>query len=771
MKLSLNWIKDFVDLKGIKTEDIVTRLGLATSEIEGVEEKGNLAGCVVGRIVTCEPHPERKKLNVLTVDNGSKIVNVICGAPNCRVGLTVAFAKVGSTIGDIKVGIATIAGFESHGMCMSEHELGISTDHDGIIELPDTLQVGTDIHKVLPDLRDTLIEIDNKSLTNRPDLWGHYGFARELSAIFGRKLKPINVALLDKYETLEKLPVAIEKDAPAFALGTIRIENITLPKSPIQMRTRLFYCGINSHEFLVDLSNYIMLELGQPNHAFDLRKIKKLSVGTVKEGTEFITLKDQVIKATPSMLFIKDGETPVSLAGIMGGKNSSIDAETTGTMFEVATFDATSIRRTSQATGIRSDASARYEKALDVALGKMAVARIVEETLRADKKAKVTSAFSQVIPKPQATIKIKLEKEYLERFAGMKFNYTKVKAHLTALGFAPVITAKTISVTVPSWRATKDISNRADVIEEIVRMFGYDNVVPVAPKKTVNPRAELPHLVAQNRIKDILVDKYSMTEVHTYIWNSQSALKELNITTPSYLSVVNSVVQGSEQIRSEISPSLIHVASKNPTIDDIGIFEIARVYKKDGEKTVLGILCKDYKTLSEVVTDVMRLVSMKISYDIGKSTDVKYLHPKNNAVVNSPLSQGEYRAGSAGRGVVPAGFIGSMHPSVNVKNGYAVAEIILDGMFDEIPPAERMKFSKFPSTTLDFTFTTSRQYGELANHFDKFEHKHVMSYRLKDVFENNYTLEFKVGSYEKTLTGEDIQELVDTITKYGGQLT
>jgi len=765
MKLSLNWIKDFVDLKGISTQDVVTRLGLSTCEIEGTEERGIAKNVVVGRIVTCEKHPERKKLHVLTVDKGDRIVNVICGAPNCRVGLTVAFAQVGSTIGNINVGKAEIAGYESHGMCLSEHELGISSDHDGIIELSDNLKPGTDLHVAMPGLSDTIIEIDNKSLTNRPDLWGHYGFARELSAIFGRKLKPIKLETLDKFRELPQLPISIENKADCFSFGAIRIENINVPKSPLEMRIRLFYCGINSHEYLVDLSNYIMLELGQPNHAFDLAKVgNKLSIGNIAEGTEFITLKDQEIKAASNMMFIKASGEPVSLAGIMGGKNSSIDAATTGTIFEMATFDATNIRRTSQALGIRSDASTRYEKSLDVNLIPLAAARITQEVAKADKKAKVTSAFTHIISRPSKEIKIKLEKEYLERFAGISFDYNKVKSHLTALGFAPVITAKSITVTIPSWRATKDISNRADVIEEIVRMFGYDNVTPVAPKKSMKPRLPLPHLAAQSRIKDILADKYGMTEVHTYIWNNSATMKELNIDTSSFLSVINSVVAGSEQIRCELGPSLISVISKNKLKDDIAIFEIGRTFSEHkGEQTRLGVALagkKDsaelYKELSEIITDVMSLVSVNINFNLSQVKQ-KHFHPRNNA--NIMVAEKTH------------GKIGVIHPSVTAtidpKMNITVCEIMLDDLFNGEQATKKMRFNKFPTTTLDFTFASGKPYGDMQSHFDKFKHQFLLSYRLKDVYEGNFTLEFSIGSYEKTLDSDDLQKIWQDIVAHG----
>ena len=278
MKISLNWLNEFVDLSNIKIEDIVSRFSLCTAEIEGYEVKGIDKSVVVGEIKTCK-QVEGKKLSVLTVFDGKKNHQVVCGAPNVKEGLKVIYAPAGASLGGVKLEVKTIAGVESHGMCLSEQELGVSDDHSGIIGLYG-VPVGKSILEEMPYLCDTIIEIDNKSITNRPDLWGHYGIARELATIFDKPLKPLAVEDLEQYAKLPAVPVKIESDL-CHSYGAIRVENITRKVSPLEMRVRLFYLEINSHGFLVDLSNYLMFEVGQPNHAFDATKIGEISVGHI----------------------------------------------------------------------------------------------------------------------------------------------------------------------------------------------------------------------------------------------------------------------------------------------------------------------------------------------------------------------------------------------------------------------------------------------------------------------------------------------------------
>ena len=254
MYISLNWIKEFVNLDGIEVDELVKRFGLATAEVEGVEYKGqNISNVVVAEIKSVENHPDSKKLHILQVDDGlENLTQVVCGAPNVRVGMKTAFARVGAQVQDIKIGKAKLAGVESFGMCCGEDEIGIGSDHSGIIELDSNLKNGTDIKEVFP-IDDVIIEVDNKSLTNRPDLWGHYGIAREFATIFKRDLKQVDRVDLTAYNNLPKLNVAVETP-DCYRYSALSVDNVTVKKSPQVMKIRLNYCGMRDINLLADMT-------------------------------------------------------------------------------------------------------------------------------------------------------------------------------------------------------------------------------------------------------------------------------------------------------------------------------------------------------------------------------------------------------------------------------------------------------------------------------------------------------------------------------------
>ncbi|MBQ9769363.1 MAG: phenylalanine--tRNA ligase subunit beta, partial [Clostridia bacterium] len=279
MFLSMNWISDFIDFTGLDKLKLINQFSLSTAEVENeIFMKGSdISGIVVAEIKSVEEHPESKKLHLLKVDAGDgKLTDVVCGAPNVRVGMKTAFAKVGAKIGDITIAPRPLAGFDSFGMCCSEKEIGISDDNSGIMDITEDVPNGTDI-KDLYEIEDIVFEVDNKSLTNRPDLWGHSGIAREFAALAGRPLKPLDTVDLAAYNDLPKVDMKIE-DPLCQRYSCLQVENITKNVSPVNMRIRLYYCGMRGINLLADLTNYLMLEMGQPMHAFDSRKVEKLRI-------------------------------------------------------------------------------------------------------------------------------------------------------------------------------------------------------------------------------------------------------------------------------------------------------------------------------------------------------------------------------------------------------------------------------------------------------------------------------------------------------------
>ncbi|MDE6124874.1 MAG: phenylalanine--tRNA ligase subunit beta, partial [Eubacterium sp.] len=291
MFLSMNWISDFVDFTGLDKVKLINQFSLSTAEVENeIFFKGSdISGIVVAEIKSVLPHPESKKLHLLKVDTGKdELTDVVCGAPNAREGMKTAFAQVGAHIGDIEITPRKLAGYTSNGMCCSEKEIGISDDNSGIMEITDDVANGTDL-KDIYEIDDIIFEVDNKSLTNRPDLWGHYGIAREFAALAGRPFKPLDTADLAKYGNLPKVDMKIE-DPLCQRYSCLQVENINRSVSPVNMRIRLFYCGMRAINFLADLTNYLMLEMGQPMHAFDSRKVEKIRIKRFEKPFEFQTL-------------------------------------------------------------------------------------------------------------------------------------------------------------------------------------------------------------------------------------------------------------------------------------------------------------------------------------------------------------------------------------------------------------------------------------------------------------------------------------------------
>jgi phenylalanyl-tRNA synthetase beta chain len=726
MKISLNWLNEFIDLSGIDIKDIAARFSLTTAETEGYQlKKPLIKGAVAGEIKTCEKVRDSKKLTKLTIFDGRSDLQVICGAPNVRVGMKVVYADVGTK---------TIAGVESCGMCLGADELGFSNEHWDIIELDDAVKAGTDIIKLFPDLEDTIIEIDNKSITNRPDLWGHYGIARELAVIFNRPLKPLETADLNRYSHLPEIPVTIENKNDCLSYGAIRVDNISCIKTPFFMQIRLFNLGINPHGFVVDLTNYVMLEIGQPNHAFDADKIGRISIGNLPKGGKFITLKNNELTTAENMLFIKSDGAPVALAGVIGGQNSQIDETTRGCVFEFATFDAACVRKTASVIGTRTDASTRYEKSLDTNLNAVAAARTVYLAQKYNKAAAVSSCFSRSVSKETTCKKLEVEKRYAESFCGVKFNWADVAVKLRGLGFYVTDNKDKLCVVVPTWRSTKDISCEADIIEEIIRTYGYDKIVPVPPVFSVKPVKQPAKHRLVKQIKDLLCYKYGCNEVHTYIWSE----------TPSSLRIVNSCVKGCDWILENLAPSLLSVFAKNRAqFDNVRIFEIGQVY--DGklvEQKRLAVCIQDYKELADIIRGLFGA-----KFRLGGASK-KFLHPKNNAVIEV--------------GGKEVGYIGVV-PDKNT----AVAEVCLDLPDLDGAAVKAKPISRYQKNTLDFTFETDKVYGEVEATFEKFSHPLNMGFKLKDVYNKSYTLQFTVGSYKRTLTAEDINGIWSEIIAFG----
>lgn len=783
MYISINWIKDFVDLDGIDVENLIYKFTMSTAEVEGITKHGqDVNGVIVAKILSVENVENSKKLHKLMVDTGSEKLQVICGAPNVREGAKVAFAQVGSTVGGQKIGQATLAGETSNGMCLSEKELGISDDHSGIIILDDEAKLGEDIKNIIP-VDDIIYEVDNKSLTNRPDLWGHYGIAREIAAITGRKLKPLDVENLQLYNDLEKLSINVEhQDDKQLCLrySALRVENVTKKQASWKMKVRLFYCGMRSINLLADMTNYIMLELGQPMHAFDNRIVSSVEIKTLKEDSEFTTLDGQKRKLDKGTLMIHNDKEPVAIAGVMGGLASEIEDDTTTLFLESANFDAVAIRKTASKIDLRTDAAARYEKTLDPELTELAVARFIKILKDEDKDIKVTSSFSDVYIEKYSHITIEIDKPYIDRAIGKVLTMEEVTTTLRNLEYDIDVKGDNITIEVPTFRATKDVSQKADIIEEIARIHGYDNIEPKTNLWAITPVAKDETRELEYSAKELLASKYGMNEVHSYVWYNTEMNQELGIKVKDNLKIVNGIVRLDNTLRREMAPTMLYAVNKNlKYMPECRVFEVGRTfnYNFDGknadEYKVLGLAVASTKnTEKELAFETKSMIDSIIK--INKNLDVEYrsidlvqnnwMHPVNSfeIIVNNES----------------IGYISVVHPkikdAINSKASIVVAELRIDTL-GEIAKNEinYKEISKYQTVTFDLSLIVNKdtKYAEIEKVIKESNMKYLMDYSLVDIYESaekllgkkTVTIRFTIGSYTDTLTKEQIDEERETI--------
>ena len=610
MYISMNWINDFVDLKGINLEELINRFTLSVAEVEGTIKYGeNIKNVITAKIVEIEKIESSDKLRKVKVDNGKEIVTCVCGAKNIKIGDIVPFAQIGSMVNGIEIKQVQMAGETSNGMCLSEKELGISEDHSGVMVFDSNTKLGVNVKQLL-DIDDTVFEIDNKSLTNRPDLWGHYGIAREIAALTGRKLKNIEVENLEEYNNLKEVRAEVEDKEKCYRYTAIEVENITSKKFDINKRIRLYYCGMRSINLLVDLTNYIMLELGQPMHAFDKKLVNKIKVKSIENDIEFKTLDDVTRKVDKGTLMICNNDEPIAIAGIMGGANSEITDSTNSLVLESANFDSVCIRKSTVELKLRTDASAHYEKSLDPEITDIAIKRYIKLLKENDKDIKISSKLTDIYVNKYPTIKIKITRQYINSRIGTDLSLNKIKEILSSLEFEIEENGEILTVKVPSFRATKDISIKADLVEEIARIYGYDNIEPQTKNQPLRIVEIDDGKKTENTIKDLLAIKYGLSEIHTYIWYDRKKNKELNLeVNENNIKLANSLNANFNVLRESVIPSLLYTLSENiKYYPNVNIFECGRTfeYPNKGEECIenknLGIaLCSKNKSSKELI--------------------------------------------------------------------------------------------------------------------------------------------------------------------------
>lgn len=780
MIISMNWISEFVDLEGIDIRELINRVTLSTAEVENVYEMGkDIENVVVGEILSIEDHPESSKLHVLKVNNGSEIVECVCGADNIFVGAKVPFAKVNGRLKDKEIKAVMKGSIMSYGMCCSEKELGISDNNDGVMILDDWCEVGTDIKKIL-DIEDILFEIDNKSLTNRPDLWGHYGFAREIAALTGRTLKPLDLFDITQYNNLNKVCINIERKDKVYRYSCITIENITKNISPANMRIRLYYCGMRSINLLTDLTNYVMLEVGQPMHAFDNAKVKSITVKTFDKPFRFRTLDEMERDVDADTLMICNENEPVAIAGIIGGKDSEIRPDTTSVLLESANFDGVSIRKTALRLGIRTDASARFEKMIDPEMTTVAIQRFLKLLSGIDDGIKVTSSMTDLYIRKYEDVYISFDKSFVDKYTGIDIPEEKIVNTLIGLGFSVEKKDGGYVVKVPSFRATKDVTIKADIIEEITRIYGYDNFELKSTQSYLVPVRKQQEREVEYQIKEAFAVKFGLSEIHSYIWYDKKMNKKLGIEAESEVRIINSLTAEYDTIRSTMAPTLLCTVKKNiDSFDDVNIFEIGRVakgFRADGlcdERKIIGcVLAGKNRSYLELLAkgkemiDYIAAIHKNKAVEYKRSDKLKYnwVHRKNSAIIILDGAE--------------IGYITQVSPricdNIDKKVNAVLFEIDYD-LFSMVPPRdiEYVEPSKYPGIEMDLSLVIDKEddFKRIADIISSCEYEYLLGYTLIDVFtdeknlgnKKSVTVRFKFGSDERTLLNEEVKNYMNSL--------
>ncbi len=808
MKLSLNWIRDYVEIDEHRIADLPLMLTMATAEVEGVEQKGqDLDGVVAGVITAIAPHPESDQLNVITVDTGDVKEQSVCGAPNLYCGMKIPFAKAGGKLPGIgRVARREVHGISSDGMACSLRDLGVGDSHEEVLELTDDAAPGTDVKELL-GLEDTLIDIDNKSLTHRPDLWGHYGFAREIAALTGKELKPLPLASLEELRSVDPVVTArIHDNALCSRYTVIGIDGVRIMPSPGRIQTRLSYIGMRPINCIVDLTNYIMLETGQPLHAFDAsRTDDRIDIMTMAQylkstgrpGREnhFQTLDGVSRRISAASLLICGNGQILALAGIMGGADSEVTERTARIILESATFDPASVRKSAAALGLRTEAVMRFEKSLDPSLALDASRRFLYLLKAINPGVRIDSGLYDVQPRPSRPRAIAISKEYIQGYIGQAIPDAEIERILKSLGFdlkrlfgaGPRETAW--EVTVPSYRATKDIIGRVDLVEEISRIYGYDNIRPrplqaamVVP--LINPEALLEH-----GVKEILAHQFGMHEIHTYAWYDKDWIRAIGHSDPDNLKLSNPNVSRFDTLRRQLIPNLLAAVIENEGFyDEFSLFEVASVYHPANrhlinvvsgpeadalrtEERRLGVVMywKGLAPATEAdMLDRLKRTADEIARSItntgaefGKleECDLSYVHPVKRCSVRIDGHHCGYLS------IINPVTLKQFKQNVNL----AFMEISLCGLSDLPKQAIRYQEpSKYPEVNLDFSvlMPKSLPYRSFREDLDGFRHPCLKSVSYGGSYEGpgvpaaqkSITIAFTIAAADHTLSGEEINQ-------------
>ena len=771
--ISLNWVSDYVDLKGIDLKKLAVDVTKAGVNVEKVITN-HIDNLVIGEIVSCKDHPNSDHLHICMVNVGDEVKQIVCGAPNVREGLKVIVSLPGAILpGNVEIKAGKIRGEESNGMICALFELGLEEKTEenynkGIHELPDDAPVGEDPLKYL-GLDDTIYELDVHKHRNN-DCYYHIGFAYEVATILNKRveLPSMEYKEIDK-SVKDHFSLKVETSKCPYYLAKM-VSYVEIKESPEFIKRRLISAGMRPINNVVDISNYVMLEFGQPMHFFDKDKLgDKIVVRDAKEEEKIITLdgKDRVL--SDSDIVITDGEKAVCIAGVMGGLNTDVDDNTKNILIESAIFDPISIRYTSSRLNLKSEASIRYGKGLNYEYTLMAMNRachLLEKYANA-KILKDMVSYDKVDNTPKV---VSFKSSEINKMLGITISEEDVKKELERLDFKYTKKGDTFTCTIPNRRLDIDPFVN-DIAEEIGRLYGYHNLVSTLPVVPIR-KGEYVGVVKFRKLVSKRLRSLGLNEVKTYTLVSPEKANMFNYEGKSQVVLPNPMSVDKSVIRTSLLPSLLGIYDYNKArrVDDIFIYEISKTYDKDyNEDTKIGILMKgtylgdkwqnskiksDLYLAKGIVENILDYLGLKnrYSYEVGNTLE---LHPGISAKI------------ILGREEV--GIIGRIHPSINKDEIYLI-ELSLNKLIKPIKKIKYKESSKYPEIKKDVSFIVDKDITckRIEDMIKKAGGRLLTDISLFDIYHNSdqekslaFTLTFKDN--DRTLTDEEVMVVFNKI--------
>ena len=798
MKVSLNWIRDYVQLPAdADLKKLAYDLTMSTVEVEDtIELAKQFDHMVVGVINTIEQHPNADKLRVCMTDIGGRVESIVCGGSNLREGMKVAVALPGSVCrwhgeGEpVEIKKSKLRGVDSYGMICGAVEIGLADlfpkkEEAHILDLSDfDAPAGTPLADAL-DLNDIILEIDNKSMTNRPDLWGHYGIAREIAALYDLPMKEFprfdrNVANTAGFH------VTVEDAERCPRYLSAQIEGLSVKPAPYQMQSRIWKVGMRPINALVDITNYVMLATGQPTHAFDSDHIAgHVIVRRAGEGEKLLLLNGKELALSGDDLVIADDAGVVGLAGVMGGAKDSILPETDKVILEVANFDAKGIRRTALRYDNRTEASARYEKAIDPERCDQAFDLSMQLLGQLYPEMKVTGLVDEY-PRHLKQAEIDVPLSWLERRLGKRLPPEEIRHKMELLGYGISFSGDNMHVVVPTWRSTGDVSIQADIMEEVARMYGYENFEAEPITTTFDGAINQLDKDLERRIKEYLAIRCGMQEIFTYPWMEESYVNAVLQSTDGILSLSTPPSPAERFVRSSLLPNLCKAVVKNERyFDEFSIFETAQVFRDENytspydpreklpsqRKNVAGAFVTTDKDITALFRKAKGVVEMMARYVHMETLTFRQTEKPVWAdnVVWLNICRGEEKVGD----------LALLSKKVSMACGIKNLNVMLFQLDQDslVPLKSRTNtfthMAEYPMTDYDISLLLdgSVQWKDVLQTVGgiKSELLHgasfVDEYRGKQVpaGKKSLTLRLSIGSKEKTLTSSEIEEVASNV--------